>query len=95
MCVSCVWLWITALPLACCPSPDQDFARLLSREPLPFDHFNLQVLDRLVIKRELALEQAVRHAPAPLQDRNGLIYYLFKRQGQLSTQAWMTDWTRG
>jgi hypothetical protein len=62
---------------------------------LPFNKFNLQVLKRLIIQRELALEQAVRHAPAPLQHRNGLIYYLFKRHEQLSTPAWMTEQTRG
>ena len=36
---------------------------------LPLDEFKLQVLQSLVIKVELALEQAVRYAPAPLHHR--------------------------
>jgi hypothetical protein len=48
---------------------------------LPLDEFKLQVLQSPVIKVELALEQAVRHTPAPLQHRQSLIDHLFKRHG--------------
>src|SRR5215510_5938934 len=65
-------------PRASCISPDQDFTILIRREPLPLNEFNLQILERLVIKRELSLEQTVRYTPAPLQQRNGLVHYLFK-----------------
>jgi hypothetical protein len=51
---------------------------------LPLDEFKLQVLQRLVIKVELTLEQAVRYAPTPLQHRQSLIDYLFKRHGVVS-----------
>jgi hypothetical protein len=50
---------------------------------LPLDEFKLQVLQRLVIKVELAFEQAVRYAPTPLQHRQSLIDHLFKRHRRL------------
>ena len=64
-----------------CASPDEDRAFLIHSQSLSRDEFKLQVLKRLIIQRELALEQAVRHAPAPLQQRYGLVYHLFKRHG--------------
>jgi hypothetical protein len=64
-----------------CACPDEDRALLIHRQSLCRDEFKLQVLKRLIIQRELALEQAVRHASAPLQHRHGLVYHLCKRHG--------------
>jgi len=48
-----------------CTDPDQDCTILIHRAPLSLNEFNLQVLERLVIKLELPLEEVVGHA-APL-----------------------------
>jgi hypothetical protein len=64
-----------------CSGPDEDCALVIHSQSLSRDEFKLQVLKRLIIQRELALEPAVRHAPASLQHRHGLVYHLFKRHG--------------
>jgi hypothetical protein len=64
-----------------CSGPDEDRALLIHSQSLPRHEFKLQILKRFIIQRELALEQAVRHAPAPLQQRHGLVYHLCKRHG--------------
>ena len=64
-----------------CSGPDEDRALLIYSQSLCRDEFKLQVLKCLIIQRELALEQAVRHAPTPLQHRHGLVYHLCKRHG--------------
>jgi len=67
-----------------CAGPDENRALLIHSQSLARDEFKLQILKRLIIQRELALEQAVGHTPAPLQHRHGLVYHLFKRHGDPS-----------
>ena len=53
--------------------------RLIGGEPLPLDEFKPEVVERLVIKVELALEHAVGHTAPPLQHGNRLVDDFFKR----------------
>jgi hypothetical protein len=68
----CVWIggcWSTR--------PDQTTAIVDHR--MRIEQGISQVFKRLVIQIELALEQAVRHTPAPLQHGNSLVDDFFKR----------------
>ena len=53
--------------------PDQHCPLLIHGEPLALNEFGLQVLKIVVIQVELALEGAIRQAPAALQEGNRLI----------------------
>ena len=77
----CLWLgsrWGGARGHVRPARPDQHGPLFVHRQPLALNEFGLQILQIVVIQVKLALEGAIRHAPAALQEGNRLIEEFLK-----------------